>query len=388
MQGERILLRTLVSDRRSKAYLKHRGGGCARTESSYKELSGDPRPAITLGTSWLDSKAELDDQQADSYRDLLAEYQDVFAKSDFDLGNFTAVYHTVDTGQVAPTKQRRRRTPIHFKGEEEAHLDKMLEAGVVQPSPPVLVRKRDGSVRWCVAYRALNKTTWKDLFPIPRIENCVDAVYGNLWFSKLDANSAYWQVRLDEESKPKTVFCTRRGLFEFVRMPFALGIPATSDPFILDTDASDVATSAELIQLQAGVERVIGYGRYTLSKEQTNLCTTRKELLAEVQFTRQFRPNLLGRHFKVRTDHNSLRWLTSFKEPQGQLARWLEELSQYDMEIIHRPGKRHGNADALSRIPHVDECSSYNASSLLTSLPCGGCKYCRHARGCSGAGEK
>ncbi|GFO02423.1 transposon ty3-i Gag-Pol polyprotein [Plakobranchus ocellatus] len=63
---------------------------------------------------WSDSKAELDDQQAKSLRNLLAEYQDVFAKSD--LGNFTAVYHTVDTGQAAPIKQRMRRTPIHFKG--------------------------------------------------------------------------------------------------------------------------------------------------------------------------------------------------------------------------------------------------------------------------------
>ncbi|GFO10265.1 Pol polyprotein [Plakobranchus ocellatus] len=177
---------------------------------------------------WLDSKTELDDQQAESLQSLLAEYQDVFAKSDFDLGNFTAVYHNVDTGQAGPIKQRMRRTPIHFKGEEDAHLDKMLEAGVVQPSvsewasPPVLVRKRDGSMRWCVDYRALNKITRKDVFPLPRIEDCVDALDGHLWFSKLDANSAYWQVRLDEESKSKTAFCTRRGLFEFVRMPFGL----------------------------------------------------------------------------------------------------------------------------------------------------------------------
>ncbi|GFO46541.1 Pol polyprotein [Plakobranchus ocellatus] len=177
---------------------------------------------------WLDSKTELDDQQAESLRSLLAEYQDVFAKSDFDLGNFTAVYHRVDTGQAAPIKQRMRRTPIHFKGEEDAHLDKMLEAGVLQlsvsewASPSVLVRKLDGSVRWCVDYRALNKITRRDVFPLPRIEDCVDALDGNLWFSKLGANSAYWQVRLDEESKPKTAFCTRRGLFEFVRMPFGL----------------------------------------------------------------------------------------------------------------------------------------------------------------------
>ncbi|GFO09506.1 Pol polyprotein [Plakobranchus ocellatus] len=64
-----------------------------------------PDPLSHLEPLWLDSKAELDDQQAESLRDLLVEYQDVFAKSDLNLGNFTAVYHTIDTGQAAPIKQ-------------------------------------------------------------------------------------------------------------------------------------------------------------------------------------------------------------------------------------------------------------------------------------------
>ncbi|GFO21462.1 Pol polyprotein [Plakobranchus ocellatus] len=85
-----------------------------------------------------------------------------------------------------------------------------------------------------------------------------------------------------------------------------LGIPTTTDPFILVTDASDFAIGAELLQIQRGVERAIGYGSYTLSKEQRNYS---KELLAVVRFSRRFRPYLLGHHFHVRTDHNSLRWL-------------------------------------------------------------------------------
>ena len=108
---------------------------------------------------------------------------------------------------------------------------------------------------------------------------------------------------------------------------------------------------AELIQIQEGEEREVGYGSLTLTPEQQKHCTTRKELLAIIRFSRQFRHYLLGRHFTVRTDHNSLTWLTNFKEPQGQLARWLEELSQFNMEIQHQPGKIHTNADALSRIP-------------------------------------
>ncbi|GFO25159.1 Pol polyprotein [Plakobranchus ocellatus] len=127
-----------------------------------------------------------------------------------------------------------RHTPLHFRSDDDGHMDKMLSAGVIQPSmselvsPPVLVRKRDGSVRWRVDYRALNNITKKDVFPLPRFEECVDVLDGKLWFSKLDANSAYWQVRLDDESRPKTAFCTGRGLFEFMRMPFGFcNAPAT-----------------------------------------------------------------------------------------------------------------------------------------------------------------
>ena len=95
----------------------------------------------------------------------------------------------------------------------------------------------------------------------------------------------------------------------------------------------------------------MAYASLTLTPEQQNYCTTRKELLAIIRFSRQFRHYLLGRHFTVRTDHNSLTWLMILKEPQGQLARWIEESSQFDMEIQHRLGKKHANADALSRIP-------------------------------------
>lgn len=87
-----------------------------------------------------------------------------------------------------------------------------------------------------------------------------------------------------------------------------------------------------------------------LSTEQRRYCTTRKELLAVVRFTRQFRHYLLGRKFTVRTEHHSLNWLINFRHPEGQIARWLEELSQYDMTIIHRPGKKYINADALSEM--------------------------------------
>jgi hypothetical protein len=114
-----------------------------------------------------------------------------------------------------------------------------------------------------------------------------------------------------------------------------------------------------------------------LTPTQRNYCTTRKELLAIVYFTRYFRHYLLGRNFLVRTDHGSLAWLMRFWNIGGQLARWLEELGQYDMSILHRAGRHHGNADVLSRTGDLEEaCDCYRAGSDPTMLPCGGCNYC------------
>ena len=103
--------------------------------------------------------------------------------------------------------------------------------------------------------------------------------------------------------------------------------------------------------MDEGQENVIAYASKALSKSGRRYCVTRKEFLAVVYFTKYFKHYLYGRKFTLRTDHNSLRWLTNFKSPEGQLARWLEVLSTYDMEVQHRPGKQHRNADGMSRLP-------------------------------------
>ena len=112
--------------------------------------------------------------------------------------------------------------------------------------------------------------------------------------------------------------------------------------FILDTDASNEAIGAVLSQEIDGKERPIAFASRTLTKPERRYCVTRKELLAVVFFVKQF---------IVRTDHGSLMWLLNFKNPEGQMARWLQVLNSYDMTIVHRPGRQHRNADALSRIP-------------------------------------
>lgn len=95
-----------------------------------------------------------------------------------------------------------RRTPFDFVHEEESHLQTMLNAGIIEPSTtewahsPVLIRKRNGKVRWCKDYRKLNFVTKKDVYPLPIIEDCIYTLSGNEWFPKLDANSAYYQIKV------------------------------------------------------------------------------------------------------------------------------------------------------------------------------------------------
>ncbi|KAL8604518.1 hypothetical protein ACOMHN_015802 [Nucella lapillus] len=135
-----------------------------------------------------DSSAYLTVDQREELGKLLSEFEDVFAKHDFDLGEFTTIEHAIDTGDANPIKQGMRRTPAVFAGEEEAHLRKMLDAGVIQESisewasAPVLIRKKDGTVRWCIDYRALNDVTVKDTFPLPLVNDCLDALSGSTWF--------------------------------------------------------------------------------------------------------------------------------------------------------------------------------------------------------------
>ena len=160
----------------------------------------------------------------------------------------------------------------------------------------------------------------------------------------------------------------------------ALAMSQKEGVFILDTDASDVAVGGQLSQVQGDKVRPIAFASKRLTPSQRKYCTTRKELLALITFTRQFRHYLLGRSFLIRTDHSSLAWLMRFKDIEGQLARWLEELAQFDMQIVHRKGKEHANADALSRLPDdIPRCDCYRAGSEVASLPCGGCKYCSRA---------
>lgn len=131
-----------------------------------------------------------------------------------------------------------------------------------------------------------------------------------------------------------------------------LAYPTPGKPFILDTDASQLAVGAVLSQeLDDSKEHVVAYMSKALSKPEQSYCVTRKELLAVVSALKHFHSYLYGQRVLLRTDNAAVSWMQNLKNPTGQTARWLQELGTYNLTIIHRPGQKHKNADALSRIP-------------------------------------
>lgn len=140
----------------------------------------------------------------------------------------TQVQHHINTGDHSPIMMRRRRHAVAENEVIDKEVNQMLENGVIEEGegawgfPVVLVRKKDGTVRFCVDYRALNAVTIKDVYPLPRIDETLEALHGTSRYTSLDLHAGYWQLGVAQEDKPKTAFTTRRGLFQFCRMPFGL----------------------------------------------------------------------------------------------------------------------------------------------------------------------
>ncbi|KAE9281855.1 hypothetical protein PF008_g27778 [Phytophthora fragariae] len=156
------------------------------------------------------------------YRQLTAD------KGDCPPATSLSTEHHIDTGAAAPIMLKRHRQAQSESTVVEENVRKMLAAGVIEEGdgawgfPVVLVRKKDGEVRFCVDYRALNKVTKKDVYPLPRMDETLEALGGALLFRTLDLKAGYWQIRVAEKDKAKTAFTTQQGLYQFVRMPFGL----------------------------------------------------------------------------------------------------------------------------------------------------------------------
>lgn len=438
------------------------------------------------------------------------------------LGCTHIVEHEIRTNSP-PIKQRHYPLSPVLQKQVNQELDQMLKDGIIEPSnspwasPIVLVKKPDGTFRFCVNYKKLNEVSLPDAYPLPFISSTLDKLRDARYLTTLDIKSAYWQIPVAESSRPYTAFVVpTRGLFQFRRMPFGLhNAPATWQrfidrvigvdleqycfvylddicictptfekhlevlqtvinrirdagltlnrekckfckpelkflgyvvgasglmvdpekveaiiripipktvsevrrlvgiaswyrrfvpnfstivspltsllrknakfvwdsnceaafeqiknclvsapiltcpnfdlPFTIQTDASDYGIAGVLTQVQDGHEKVICYVSRSLTKSERRFSVTEKETLAVLFAVEKLRPYVEGTRFTVVTDHYSLKWLFSIKDPVGRIARWALRLQQYDFEVVHRKGKDSVVPDALSRaVPVID----------------------------------
>ncbi|KAJ9511709.1 hypothetical protein QJQ45_018011 [Haematococcus lacustris] len=176
---------------------------------------------------WLVPQAVLDG--------LLSEYADVFGDMPPGLPPDRPVGHTIRTppGAEAPYKRMYKLSP-RVEVEVKKQVAELLAKGLIEPSsspygaPNLFVQKKDGSLRMCIDYRALNKLTVRDRYPLPRIDDLFDKLAGKRVFSSLDLQSGYHQIRITEEDVPNTAFLTPMGQFQFKVLCFGLtNAPAT-----------------------------------------------------------------------------------------------------------------------------------------------------------------
>lgn len=190
-----------------------------------QQLSGESRgepwdPPVDL--------SHLSGDQQQQVKQMLREECDVFAKDDWDTGCLKDLEMEIQLKDNVPVQRTYNAIPEHLYQEVKTHIQDLLHRCWIQKScssyssPVVCVRKKDGSLRLCIDYRLLNGKTLPDRHPILRIQEILDNLGGNAWFTVLDQGKAYHQGFMSEKSRHCTAFITPWGLYEWVRIPFGL----------------------------------------------------------------------------------------------------------------------------------------------------------------------
>lgn len=190
--------------------------------------------SASAGNEEFDINPHLTESEKNQMKELLSEFKDVFAFNSSQLGLTNAAEHVIDTGGAEPIKQRAHRTSHKEREIIDSQVTEMKSSRVIRPSqspwasPVVLIRKKDGTWRFCVDYRKLNSVSKKDTFPLPVIDDLLSFLGNAKYFSSFDLLSSYHQVPIRECDREKTAFICHSGLYEFNVLSFGLcNAPAT-----------------------------------------------------------------------------------------------------------------------------------------------------------------
>ncbi|XP_072066649.1 uncharacterized protein [Arachis hypogaea] len=231
---------------------------------------------------------------------------------------------------AAPVKSHPYRYPHNLKAQIETMVSEMLQEGIIQPSkspfssPIILVKKKDGTWRFCTDYRALNAITVKDCFPIPTVDELLDELFGATIFLKLDLRSGYHQILVKPKDRFKTAFRTHQGLYEWgggVHM-----------------ETAKVHAILEWPQPASKLPP-------TLQKKSAYI----REFYAITEALAKFRHYLLRKRFILHTDHQSLKALLEQDLHTPEQHKWLHKLLGFDFEIHYKAGTENVATDAFSR---------------------------------------
>ena len=179
--------------------------------------------------SGLDRLRDWSPELARRAKALLLEFHHVFSLEPNEIGCTDATKHVIELMKDESFKERFHCIAPPLVDKVCQHIQEMLDGSAIRPSQSpwcnavVLVRKKDGSLRFCIDFRCLNARTKKDAYPLLRMQETMESMVGARHFSCMDLKSGFWQVQMDKESRQYTAFMVgSMGVYEFLRMPYGL----------------------------------------------------------------------------------------------------------------------------------------------------------------------
>ncbi|XP_075739305.1 uncharacterized protein LOC142784700 isoform X1 [Rhipicephalus microplus] len=203
----------------------------------------------------IDINSTLSDERKAALHDLLREFRCFFASSSKVRQTHLTKHRNITDDDVRPIRQQPYRVSAKKREAIQTQVKEMLDDGIIQPSssawssPVVLVKKKDGTPRFCIDYRKLNSVTKKDVYPLPRFDDSFDRLRRAKCFSSIHLKSGHWQIEVDERDREKTAFVTPDGLYEFRVLPFGLCFAPANYQRMMDTVIAGLKWQSCLVYL-------------------------------------------------------------------------------------------------------------------------------------------